>query len=73
MKVSGEYSSRQTHGSDVSHFMKPPAAVERLCARYGQPDARKIALEQQRKAKRARSKKRFIFWGEVAREIADGS
>jgi hypothetical protein len=73
MKVSGGSEPRQTQASDVSHLMKPAAAVARLCARYGQVDARKIALKQQRKAKRARSKKRFVFWGEVARKLADGS
>ena len=69
MKVSGGCGSRQTQESDVSHFMKPSAAVARLCARYGEPYARKIALKEQRRAKRARSKRRFVFWGEVATQI----
>jgi hypothetical protein len=51
--------------------MKPPAAVALLCARYGEADARKIALREQRRAKWARSKRRFVFWGEVARQIND--
>jgi hypothetical protein len=72
VKVSGGYSSRQTLESDISHFMKPPAVVARLCPQYGEPDARKIAFKQQRKAKRARSKKRFVFWAEVARHIGKG-
>ncbi len=46
MRVTGGYSSRQTQESDVSHFLKPPAAVARLCARYGELGARKIALRE---------------------------
>jgi hypothetical protein len=64
--------SKQAQESDISHFMKPPAVVARLCPQYGEPDARKIAFKQQRKAKRARSKKRFVFWAEVARHIGKG-
>jgi hypothetical protein len=71
MKASGGCGSRQTQESDFSHFMKPRAAVAWLCARYGEPDARKIALREQRRAKRARSKRRFAFWAEVARQIGD--
>jgi hypothetical protein len=52
--------------------MKPPAAVARLRARYGEPDAHKIALREQRRAKQARSKKRFVFRAEVARHIGNG-
>jgi hypothetical protein len=69
MTVSGGGGSKQAGNGDVSHFMKPSAAVERLCARYGEPYARKIALKEQRRAKRARSKRRFVFWGEVATQI----
>jgi hypothetical protein len=72
VKASRGYSSRQTPESHISHFMNPPAAVARLCARYGEPDAHKIALKQQREAKRARSKKRFAFWAEVASQIPNG-
>ena len=53
----------------VSHFMKVPAAVALLRAQHGEADARKIALMEQRRAKRARSKRRFAFWGEVAARI----
>jgi hypothetical protein len=71
MKVSGGCGSRQTQESDVSHFMRPPEAAARLCARHGEVGAREIALEEQRRAKRARSKRRFAFWGEVAARIGD--
>jgi len=57
----------------VSHFMKAPAAVALLRAQYGEAEARKVALTEQRRAKRARSKKRFAFWGEVAARIENGN
>jgi hypothetical protein len=57
----------------VSHFMKVPLAVALLRERHGEADARKIALTEQRRAKRARSKKRFAFWGEVAARIENGN
>jgi hypothetical protein len=56
----------------VSHFMKAPAAVALLRERHGEADARKIALAEQRRAKRARSKKRFAFWADVAARIEKG-
>jgi hypothetical protein len=52
--------------------MRPPAAAARLCARHGKVGAREIALKEQRRAKRARSKRRFAFWAEVATQIANG-
>jgi hypothetical protein len=72
VRVSGSRDSKQAEAGDVSHFLKPPAAVARLCERYGELGARKIALREQRKAKRARSKKRFVFWAEVARQTGKG-
>jgi hypothetical protein len=63
--------SKKAGNGDVSHFMRPPAAAARLCARHGEVGARKIALKEQRRAKRARSKRRFAFWGEVAAQISD--
>jgi hypothetical protein len=72
MKVSGAGDSKQGEGRDVKHFTSPAAAAALLCARHGEEDARKIALEEQRKAKRARSKRRFIFWGEVETQIGNG-
>ena len=53
----------------VSHFMKAPAAAALLRAQYGEAEARKVALTEQRRAKRARSKRRFAFWAEVAAQI----
>ena len=57
----------------VSHFMKAPAAVALLRDQYGDANAWKVALTEQRRAKRARSKKRFAFWGEVAALIENGN
>jgi hypothetical protein len=56
----------------VSHFMKVPAAVASLRERHGGANARKIALTEQRRAKRARSRRRFAFWAEVATRIENG-
>jgi hypothetical protein len=53
----------------VSHFMKAAAAAALLRARHGEAEARKVALTEQRWAKRARSKKRFAFWADVAAQI----
>jgi hypothetical protein len=53
--------------------MKAPLAVALLREQYGEAIARKIALTEQRRAKRARSKKRFAFWGEVAARIENGN
>jgi hypothetical protein len=60
-------------GDRVSHFMKASAAVALLRERHGEAIARKIALTEQRRAKRARSKRRFAFWGEVAERIENGN
>jgi hypothetical protein len=57
----------------VSHFMKASAAAALLRAQHGEANARKIALTEQRMAKRARSKKRFAFWGDVAARIENGN
>jgi hypothetical protein len=53
--------------------MKAPAAVALLREQYGEADARKIALTEQCRARRSRSKKRFAFWGEVAAQIENGN
>ena len=53
--------------------MKAPAAAALLREQHGEADARKIALTEQRRAKRARSKKRFAFWAEVAAQIENGN
>ena len=57
----------------VSHFMKAAAAAALLRAQHGESQARKIALTEQRRAKRARSKKRFAFWADVAAQIENGN
>jgi hypothetical protein len=49
------------------------AAAALLRAQHGEAEARKIALTEQRRAKRARSKKRFAFWAEVAAQIENVS
>jgi hypothetical protein len=69
--MSGGGGSKQAGNGDVSHFMRPPAAAALLCAQQGEAEAREIALKEQRRAKRARSKRRFAFWGEVAAQIGD--
>jgi hypothetical protein len=43
--------------------MKAPAAVALLRDQYGDANAWKVALTEQRRAKRDRSKKRFAFLG----------
>ena len=57
----------------VSHFMKAPVAVALLRERHGEANARKIARTEQRRARRARSKKRFAFWADVAARIENGN
>jgi hypothetical protein len=71
MIVSGGGDRKQAGNGDVSHFMRSPAAAALLSARHGDGGAREIALKEQRRAKRARSKRRFVFWGAVARQIGD--
>jgi hypothetical protein len=60
-------------GDRVSHFMKVPLAVALLSEQHGEANARKVALTEQRRAKRARSKKRFAFWADVAALIENGN
>jgi len=45
------------------------ATVERLRNQHGGLKARKLALLEQQKARRARSRKRFDFWGAVADQV----
>jgi hypothetical protein len=54
----------------VSHFMKVSVAVELLRAQHDAENARKIALQEQQKARRARSWRRFNFWTDVTTPIA---
>ena len=54
----------------VSHFTKVAVAVELLRAQHGPQNAWKIALKEQQKARRARSRRRFNFWTDVTTAIA---
>ena len=67
--------SEGANGRDrrVSHFTKVPAAVALLRERHGEANACKVALTEQRRAWRARSKKRFAFWANVAAQIESGN
>jgi hypothetical protein len=51
--------------------MKATVAVALLRERHDEADARKVALTEQRRAKRARSKKRFAFWTDVVARIEE--
>ena len=53
----------------ASHFMKPTVAAELLRAQHGEENARKIALQEQQRARRARSRRRFEFWDAVVAQI----
>jgi hypothetical protein len=61
------------NGRRVSHFMKAPVVVALLRAQHGGAKARLIALREQRKARQARSRRRFAFWVEVATRIENGT
>jgi hypothetical protein len=53
----------------VLHFMKPSTAAALLRDQYGEANARKVALMEQRRARQARSKRRFEFWADMAARI----
>jgi hypothetical protein len=53
--------------------MKVPVAVALLLEQNGEAIAQKIALTEQRRAKRARSRRRFAFWADVAARIKNGT
>jgi hypothetical protein len=46
-----------------------PETVELLCYRHGDAKARKLAGLEQKRARRARSRKQFAFWAAVVAEI----
>ncbi len=56
----------------VSHRMGVLTVVERLRNQHGQVTAHKLALLEQQRARRARCRKRFDFWGTVALQIESG-
>jgi hypothetical protein len=70
--ANGHRERKPAQATTVSHFTKPPLAAALLCGRHGDLGAREIALKEQRRAKRARSKRRFAFWAEVAMQISSG-
>ena len=49
--------------------MAAPEVIDTLCARHGLQKAHRLALLEQRRARQARSRKRFNFWAAVAAEI----
>jgi hypothetical protein len=53
----------------ASHFMSVPTVVERLHDRHGEAKAHRVAVLELRKARRARSRRRFNFWAAVAEQI----
>ena len=53
----------------VSHRMGVLTVVERLRNLHGEVGARKLAQLEQQRARRARCRKRFDFWGTVAAQI----
>jgi hypothetical protein len=57
----------------VSRFMRVPTAAKILREQHGGAEALKLALRELQSAKRARSRKRFNFWGAVAKSIASDS
>jgi hypothetical protein len=56
----------------VSPFTRVSTAAKILREQYGEAEARKLALREQQSARRARSRKRFIFWAEVEKSIGSG-
>jgi hypothetical protein len=46
--------------------------VERLSTQHGDAKAKKLAVLEQQRARRARCRKRFDFWGTVAEQIETG-
>ena len=59
--------------SSFSLHMSVPVAVELLRERHGELAARKMADLEKRKARQARSRKRFEFWAEVATRMEHGA
>ncbi len=69
----GDEYARTAKVRPVSHFMNAPIAAALLREQHGDAKARSIALREQREAKRARSRRRFKFWGEVTSLIENGA
>jgi hypothetical protein len=60
--TTGTGAHRSVTAKTVSHFMKASVAVKILLAQHGEANAWRIAMREQRKARRARSRRRFNFW-----------
>ena len=67
-----EAGERKTRTKAVTHFTQATVVVELLRAQHGEANARKIVLQEQRNARRARSRRRFEFWGWVAMLLGQG-
>jgi hypothetical protein len=55
----------------VSCFNAVAKAAKHLHSQHGEVSARKLVASELRKARRARSRKRFIFWESVAAQLAE--
>jgi hypothetical protein len=62
----GHGPARTAKGRSLSHFMSPDAVGALLRERHGVAKAQTVVLRKQREARRARSRRRFKFWVEVA-------
>jgi len=58
-----------TEFETLPRHMSAAAATELLCDTYNVREALKLARQELLKARRARSRKRFAFWTEVATEM----
>jgi hypothetical protein len=55
----------------VSCFNAVAKAAKHLHSQHGEVSARKLVASELRKARRARCRKRFIFWESVAAQLAE--
>jgi hypothetical protein len=55
----------------VSYFNGVLNAARRLQSQHGEVTSRKLVASELRKARRARSRKRFTFWESVAAQLAE--
>jgi len=63
--------SQLSKEQSVSHRMGVETVIERLRNRHGQVRAHRLAVLEQQKARRARCRKRFHFWGNGRRSDRD--
>jgi hypothetical protein len=57
----------------ISNFISPAKAAGLLSSKHGALSAQKLAMSELRKARRARSRRRFNFWATVATHLASRS